>query len=80
MEGLITSISSSSVTINVDTIGGSGTYAIWNFSITGNPGATGPTGPTGATGNTGATGSTGSTGATGADASAFPGMLLLGGM
>ena len=50
MEGSITSISSSSVTINVDTIGGSGTYAIWNFSIAGNPGVTGPTGPTGSAG------------------------------
>jgi hypothetical protein len=43
----------------------------------GTTGATGPTGPTGAAGNTGATGSTGPTGA---DASAFPGILLLGGM
>jgi hypothetical protein len=69
MEGLITSISSSSVTINVDTIGGSGTYNIWNFSITGNPGITGPTGPTGLTGSTGAAGSTGTTGGTGSTGS-----------
>jgi hypothetical protein len=65
MEGLITAISSSSVTINVDTTGGSGSYNVWNFSITGNPGSTGATGPTGPAG---------------ADATAFPGILLLGGM
>ena len=86
MEGSITSISSSSMTINVDTIGGSGTFAIWNFSIAGNPGVTGPTGPTGLTGSTGSTGATGSgatgaTGSTGATGAAnLWDILLFGGM
>ena len=46
-------------------------------------GPTGPTGPTGATGPTGpvgATGVTGVTGPAGADATALPGILMLGGM
>jgi hypothetical protein len=71
MEGLITTISSSSVTINVDTIGGSGSYNVWNFSITGNPGTAGATG---------ATGSTGATGATGSSGTGYQDILMLGGM
>jgi len=81
MEGTITSFSSTTLAVNVVNIGGSGTFASWNFSIggplgptgatgpTGQQGIQGPTGPTGANstvaGPTGATGSTGPTGATG---------------
>ena len=50
------------------------------IGATGNTGAAGSTGATGDNGQTGATGVTGSTGPTGADASALPGILMLGGM
>ena len=43
-------------------------------------GAAGPAGATGPTGPTGPAGATGPTGPTGADASALPGILMLGGM
>ena len=48
-----------SLSISVDTISGSGTYAAWTVALTG---SVGPTGATGATGETGATGSTGPAG------------------
>jgi hypothetical protein len=35
MEGVITTYSANSLTVNVDLIGGSGTFASWNFSIAG---------------------------------------------
>lgn len=35
MEGVITAYSGTTLTVNVDSIGGSGTYASWNFSIAG---------------------------------------------
>jgi hypothetical protein len=38
MEGVITGYSSTSLTVNVDTTGGSGTYASWTFSIAGQNG------------------------------------------
>jgi hypothetical protein len=60
---------------------------VFDFYQTGNvgadstvPGPTGPTGATGDTGPTGATGDTGPTGPSGDDATAFPGILMLGGM
>jgi hypothetical protein len=57
MEGTISSISSGSITVNVDTALGSGTYNSWVFTVSGNIGPTGPTstvtGPTGGTGPTG---------------------------
>jgi hypothetical protein len=69
MEGSITAFTTTSLTVNVDAIGGSGTFASWNIVSAGAVGATGATGPTGATGATGAastvTGPTGPTGATG---------------
>lgn len=58
MEGIITAVSTTSVTINVDNYVGSSTYASWDITIAGDKGATGATGPTGATGATGASGST----------------------
>ena len=38
MEGIVTSYSGTSFVLNVDAIGGSGTYADWNFNIIGQPG------------------------------------------
>lgn len=35
MEGVITAYSGTSLTVNVDTVGGSGTYAAWTFSVAG---------------------------------------------
>jgi hypothetical protein len=40
MEGLVTSYSGTTLIINVDTTGGSGTLANWNINIAGNVGAT----------------------------------------
>lgn len=65
MEGLVSSYSGTTLTIAVDTIGGSGTFADWNLNVSGNVGATGATGPTGPTGTAGAAGATGPTGPTG---------------
>ena len=67
MEGLITTFSGTSMTVNVTAIGGSGTFASWTLSLTGSAGASGPTGPVGATGASGAsiTGATGPIGLTG---------------
>jgi hypothetical protein len=78
MDGSITAFTSTSLTVNVDYTGGSGTIASWNItdigpvgptgstgaSLTGPTGWTGPsvTGPTGASGSNGATGPTGWTG------------------
>lgn len=61
MQGTVSAYNATtgSLSISVDTISGSGTYAAWTVALTGS------VGPTGATGATGATGSTGSTGATG---------------
>ena len=44
IEGLVTSYSATTLIINVDLIGGSGTAADWNINIAGNPGQTGPSG------------------------------------
>jgi hypothetical protein len=65
MEGLVTSYSGTTLVINVDTTGGSGTLASWNINAAGNVGATGATGTTGATGAAGSTGATGTTGTAG---------------
>src|SRR5580704_11419194 len=54
MEGLVTAHSAGSITINVDTVGGSGTPTSWNINLAGNVGVTGVAGATGATGATGA--------------------------
>jgi hypothetical protein len=66
MEGVITAISGTNVSVQIDAISGSGTFASWVFSLAGNVGTQGPKGDTGATGARGAQGSTGNTGATGA--------------
>jgi hypothetical protein len=38
MEGLVTSYSGTTLVINADTVGGSGTFASWNINIAGNTG------------------------------------------
>jgi hypothetical protein len=42
MEGIITDIVSNTFSVNVDIVGGSGTYNNWSFSIAGERGLTGP--------------------------------------
>ena len=61
LEGTITSYSGSSMTVNIDNTGGSGTIYNWNLGVgsnlaAGGAGATGPAGPAGPAGPTGATG------------------------
>lgn len=46
MIGQVVSYSGSTLVVNVTNTNGSGTYADWNLSLTGTPGATGPAGPT----------------------------------
>jgi hypothetical protein len=47
-EGVITArVLNVSITVNVDLVGGSGTFAAWTFSVAGDRGATGATGPSG---------------------------------
>ena len=61
MQGTVSAYNAStgSLSISVDTISGSGTYALWTVALTGSVGPTGATGATGATGPTGPTGATG---------------------
>ena len=54
MHGPISSYSGTTLTINVDNIGGSGTLADWTIRRSGTQGATGDTGATGSTGPAGA--------------------------
>lgn len=79
LQGLVTAVDDQvpSITVQVDTSNGSGTYNSWIFSVAGDIGATGATGFTGATGATGPSGATGvgtggSTGATGATGATGP--------
>jgi hypothetical protein len=84
MEGLITSFTQKTLTVNVDHVGGSGIYKSWSISLTGDVGLkgdTGETGPAGATGPQGTagpqgpkgdTGETGPAGATGPQGTAGP--------
>jgi hypothetical protein len=64
MTGTVTAYNSGSgiMTVNVTTITGGGTYAVWSVNLNGAPGPAGPAGPTGATGLAGATGGIGPTG------------------
>ena len=72
MEGLITTFTGTSLTVNVDLVGGSGTFASWTITATGVVGPTGSqgiqgvTGPQGPQGIQGVTGTNGAVGATGA--------------
>ncbi len=63
MQGTVTSYATTSFVVNVASVGGSGTFADWNFNPA--PGTNGAAGATGATGATGAQGPAGSAGATG---------------
>jgi hypothetical protein len=65
MEGAITAYATNLLTVNIDYVVGSGTIAVWGFSITGALGSTGPTGPAGNTGPSGPAGNAGTIGATG---------------
>jgi hypothetical protein len=47
MEGIVTAYSGTNLTVNVDTISGSGAHSDWNITITGIRGAQGPVGPAG---------------------------------
>lgn len=58
MEGTITAFSGTSMTVDVDVVGGSGTYAAWSFTSVGSAGVTSISG-----GTTGLTPSTATTGA-----------------
>jgi hypothetical protein len=59
VEGPITALASTTVTINVDLAVGSGTRTSWNIGIAGDRGATGAAGSNGSNGATGATGAAG---------------------
>jgi hypothetical protein len=64
MTGTITSYNPGTgvMTVNVTSVTGSGTYAVWSVNLNGAPGPAGPAGPTGSTGLTGVTGTTGPSG------------------
>jgi len=65
MEGLVTAFGGLSLTVNVDYVGGSGTFTSWKISTAGAVGSTGATGVTGTAGTNGSNGATGATGPTG---------------
>jgi hypothetical protein len=69
IEATVVSYTGTTLTYNVGTVTGTGTYADWDLNLAGAPGPQGPTGPTGPTGAAstvaGPTGSTGPTGPTG---------------
>lgn len=62
MEGLITSINSSTIVVNVDLIGNTTPSTGWLISLTGNPGATGTSGTSGVNGTSGLSGTSGTSG------------------
>lgn len=81
LEGTITIIAGTDVTVEVDFVAGSGTKNNWAFSLVGTQssfGATGATGPsggaTGATGVAGVRGASGAKGATGSTGFGAPGL------
>jgi hypothetical protein len=82
-EGVITAVSTTSVTINVDLAVGAGTFSAWAIGVAGDRGATGPTGATGATGAQGIQGIQGPAGpqgpaGTGSGGGAAPQLTLVG--
>jgi hypothetical protein len=56
MEGAVTSYAGNTLTLNVDSIGGSGNFSGWSFNVAGPQGATGPVGPVGPLGPAGPVG------------------------
>lgn len=73
VEGIISQlVTNVSITVDLDSSSGTGSFSEWIFAVAGNPGTpgtigvNGAPGPQGATGLNGATGATGPTGATGA--------------
>lgn len=53
MHGQVTAYSGTSLTVNVTNVGGSGTFADWNITVSGTRGATGAQGPAGNIGDIG---------------------------
>jgi hypothetical protein len=72
MEGQVTAYSGSNLTVNVDTVLGSGTHADWNINLAGVPGPQGVQGVAGATGAPGTPGATGPAGPAGPTGPAGP--------
>lgn len=72
MEGQVTAYAGTSLTVNVDLVGGSGTKTDWNIGIAGNPGSQGPQGFQGNQGNQGNQGFQGFQGVTGSTGSQGP--------
>jgi YVTN family beta-propeller protein len=66
MEGLITSFTRTTLTVNVDHVGGSGIYKSWSISLTGDVGLKGDKGDQGSQGVAGPAGQQGLKGDTGA--------------
>jgi signal peptidase I len=62
MEGVVASYTGTTLTVTVDRVVGSGTFASWNIGVAGDVGAQGPAGTNGTNGATGATGATGPAG------------------
>ena len=75
VEGPITSLTETSVTINVDNAVGSGTRTSWAIGIAGDRGATGGTGETGPQGPAGATGAAGPNSVSSSTATTLTGLL-----
>ena len=69
MEGSITAFSGTALTVNVDYVGGSGTFATWNITNAGAVGTSGYSGYSGQNGSTGATGTSGYSGYSGSNGS-----------
>lgn len=55
MDGVVTAYDpeDTAIEVNVDTVGGAGTFDDWNLSVAGTPGVEGPEGPIGLTGDMG---------------------------
>jgi hypothetical protein len=75
VEGPITALASTTVTINVDLAVGSGTRTSWNIGIAGDRGATGAAGSNGSNGATGATGAAGPNSVSSSTATTLSGLL-----
>ncbi len=77
MDGAVTAVSSSSVTISADFVVGSGTLTSWSLFIVGNTGTSGTSGTGGTSGTSGINGLPGSNGTAGT--SGTSGLLVLSG-